>query len=163
VNWRWIRSCFSSTSRPQASIRKRGAGFARLIETLRQELQLTVVMVTHDVDTLIVLADRVAVLADQRLVTIGPLSEVAQFPHPFVDSFFLRHRIGWASTARTTIDAHGRQADRQREPRREVGIARVFDEALKEARGMESRSNAIAAGLFVLALSVGLVLTVALG
>jgi phospholipid/cholesterol/gamma-HCH transport system ATP-binding protein len=75
---------------------ERGAGFVRLIETLRQELHLTVVMVTHDVDTLIVLADRVAVLAEQRLVTIGPLSEVAQFPHPFVDSFFLRHRIGWA-------------------------------------------------------------------
>jgi phospholipid/cholesterol/gamma-HCH transport system ATP-binding protein len=74
---------------------ERGAGFVRLIETLRQELHLTVVMVTHDVDTLIVLADRVAVLADQRLVTVGPLSEVAQFPHPFVDSFFVRHRISF--------------------------------------------------------------------
>ena len=57
---------------------ERAAGFVRLIETLRQELHLTVVMVTHDVDTLTVLADRVAVLADQRLVTVGPLSEVKE-------------------------------------------------------------------------------------
>jgi phospholipid/cholesterol/gamma-HCH transport system ATP-binding protein len=49
-------------------------------------------MVTHDVDTLIALADRVAVLAEQRLVTVGPLSEVVKFPHPFVYNFFLGHR-----------------------------------------------------------------------
>jgi phospholipid/cholesterol/gamma-HCH transport system ATP-binding protein len=75
---------------------ERAAGFVRLIETLRQELHLTVVMVTHDVDTLIVLADRVAVLADQRLVTVGSLSEVMEFPHRFVHSFFLGHRTSWA-------------------------------------------------------------------
>jgi phospholipid/cholesterol/gamma-HCH transport system ATP-binding protein len=48
-----------------------------------------VVMVTHDVDTLIALADRVAVLADQTLLTVAPLPEVVRFPHPFVRSFFL--------------------------------------------------------------------------
>jgi phospholipid/cholesterol/gamma-HCH transport system ATP-binding protein len=50
---------------------------------------LTVVIVTHDVDTLIALADRVAVLSDHRLLTVGPLDVVARFPHPFVQSFFL--------------------------------------------------------------------------
>jgi phospholipid/cholesterol/gamma-HCH transport system ATP-binding protein len=75
---------------------ERAAGFVKLIEMLRQELHLTVVMVTHDVDTLIVLADRVAVLADQRLVTVGSLSDVMEFPHRFVHSFFLGHRISWA-------------------------------------------------------------------
>jgi phospholipid/cholesterol/gamma-HCH transport system ATP-binding protein len=71
---------------------ERSAGFVQLVERLRRELQFTVVMVTHDVDTLIALADRVAVLADQRLVTVGPLWEVVDFPHAFVHSFFLGHR-----------------------------------------------------------------------
>ncbi len=70
---------------------ERSAGFVQLIERLRQELHLTVVMVTHDVNTLIALADRVAVLADQRLITVAPLWEVVQLPHPFVHSFFLGH------------------------------------------------------------------------
>jgi phospholipid/cholesterol/gamma-HCH transport system ATP-binding protein len=84
---------------------ERGASFVSLIETLRHELNLTVVMVTHDVDTLIVLADRVAVLADQRLVAVGPLREVADFPHPFVRSFFLGHPIG---PAQPGADGFGR-------------------------------------------------------
>jgi len=57
-------------------------------ENLRQELHLTLVMVTHDVDTLLALADRVAVLAEQRLVTVGPLWEVVDFPHPFRPQLF---------------------------------------------------------------------------
>ncbi|MCV2359302.1 ATP-binding cassette domain-containing protein [Paucibacter sp. TC2R-5] len=65
--------------------------FVRLIEDLRSEMSLTVVMVTHDVDTLFALADRVAVLADRRLVGIGPLSEVAKQPHAFIQDFFLGH------------------------------------------------------------------------
>jgi len=72
----------------------------QLIATLKHEFELTLVMITHDLDALVGLADRVAVLADQHIVTIGPLAEVAHFPHPFVRSFFLdqtgrceRHRI----------------------------------------------------------------------
>ena len=65
--------------------------FVRLIRHLRRELQLTVVMVTHDVDTLFALADRIAVLADQTLLKVGPLCEVAQLPHRFVKDFFLGH------------------------------------------------------------------------
>lgn len=63
---------------------------AQLIAQLKRELGLTVVMVTHDVDTLIALADRVAVLAEQTLLTVGSLPEVVHFPHPFVRSFFLQ-------------------------------------------------------------------------
>lgn len=71
---------------------ERSAGFVKLVARQRQELRLTVVMVSHDVDTLIAIADRVAVLADQRLVTVAPLWDVVDFPHPFVQSFFLGHR-----------------------------------------------------------------------
>jgi phospholipid/cholesterol/gamma-HCH transport system ATP-binding protein len=65
--------------------------FVKLVRRLRRELGLTVVMVTHDVDTLFALVDRLAVLADQKLVAIGPLDEVARMPHPFVKNFFLGH------------------------------------------------------------------------
>ena len=70
---------------------ERSAGFVQLVQRLRQELHLTVVMVTHDVDTLIALADRVAVLADHSIVGIGPLWDVVRVPHPFISSFFLGH------------------------------------------------------------------------
>lgn len=62
--------------------------FVKLIETLRRELDLTVVMVTHDLDTMIALADRIAVLADQRLIGVGALAEVRTIDHPFVEEFF---------------------------------------------------------------------------
>ena len=65
--------------------------FVQLIRELRKELHLTVVMVTHDVDTLIALADRVAVLADQRLIAVDSLCAVAHLQHPFTSSFFLGH------------------------------------------------------------------------
>ena len=60
-----------------------------LLARLKREFELTVVVVTHDVDLVSTLADRVAVLADQRIVTVAHLGEVAHFPHPFVESFFL--------------------------------------------------------------------------
>ena len=84
---------------------ERSAGFIRLVERLRRALHLTVLMVTHDVDTLIALADRVAVLADQRLVTVGPLSQIVKFPHRFVHSFFLAHRTRGAPQS---LDDSGR-------------------------------------------------------
>jgi len=60
-----------------------------LLARLKREFELTVVIITHDVEVLLALADRVAVLADQRILTVAPLKEVAEFPHPFVRSFFL--------------------------------------------------------------------------
>ncbi len=63
--------------------------FVTLIARLHRVLAITVVMVSHDVDTLFALADRVAVLAEQRIVTVGPLGDVLEHPHPFVQGFFL--------------------------------------------------------------------------
>jgi phospholipid/cholesterol/gamma-HCH transport system ATP-binding protein len=59
-----------------------------LIARLKEAFKLTVVMVTHDVATLSALADRVAVLADQRIIVAAPLAEVVRFAHPFVQHFF---------------------------------------------------------------------------
>lgn len=66
--------------------------FVKLIQTLRQELTLTIVMVTHDLDTLAALSTRVAVLADQQLVAIGKLAEIIKIDHPFIKEFFLGER-----------------------------------------------------------------------
>ena len=70
----------------------RSESFVKLIEELRHELRLTVVMVTHDLDTIVSSADRVAVLADQQVVVIGPIEEVTRTRHPFIESYFLGDR-----------------------------------------------------------------------
>ena len=68
--------------------------FEDLILYLRRSLDLTVVIVTHDLDTLYSLSDRVAVLVDGRART-GTLDEVAEIDHPWVNSYFngVRARI----------------------------------------------------------------------
>ncbi len=67
-------------------------GFCDLLRSLHQELGLTMVMVTHDLDTLFELSTRVAVLAEKRVIVSGPPREVMDFPHPFIHDFFLGPR-----------------------------------------------------------------------
>lgn len=74
--------------------------FVRLIGTLQRQLGFTVVMVTHDLDTLAGLATRVAVLAGQRIIADAPPAEVLNVDHPFIQSFF--------------CSAHARSVMRQR-------------------------------------------------
>lgn len=62
--------------------------FVDLIKMRSRELGLTVLMVTHDVDTLTTLATRVAALADGRIVADGSLEEIRRSAHPFVQNFF---------------------------------------------------------------------------
>ncbi|MEY3201290.1 MAG: hypothetical protein RIR70_840 [Pseudomonadota bacterium] len=66
----------------------RAASFVKLILSLREELLLTVVLVTHDLDTLKALRPKVAVLAEKKLMAQAPLSEVIHIDHPFIRSFF---------------------------------------------------------------------------
>lgn len=66
--------------------------FVTLLRSLHQELGLTVVMVTHDLDTLFELSTRVAVLADQRVIIAASVPEVLAFQHPFIEHFFLGER-----------------------------------------------------------------------
>ena len=70
----------------------RSESFVTLIKELHRELNLTVVMVTHDLDTLVALSDRVAVLCDQRLEIVGTLEQVVGNPHPFICNFFMGER-----------------------------------------------------------------------
>ncbi|MBP5987984.1 MAG: ATP-binding cassette domain-containing protein [Azonexus sp.] len=66
----------------------RSQNFVELIGSLQRELGLTVVMVTHDLNTLAGLASHVAVLADQHIVAFGPRDEIMAVDHPFVNGFF---------------------------------------------------------------------------
>jgi phospholipid/cholesterol/gamma-HCH transport system ATP-binding protein len=64
------------------------AAFDQLIRGLQQALGLTVFLITHDLDTLYTICDRVAVLADRRVLINAPLEEVAKFDHPWVQEYF---------------------------------------------------------------------------
>ncbi len=66
--------------------------FVALLREVQRNLGLTVVMVTHDLDTLFELSDRVAVLAQRRIVIAAPVAEVLAFDHPFIHDFFLGER-----------------------------------------------------------------------
>ncbi len=62
--------------------------FDSLIMELRNILGITVVMITHDLDSIFSIVDRMAVLADKHVVAEGTLKNVLQSQHPFVEEFF---------------------------------------------------------------------------
>ena len=64
------------------------AGFDQLIRDLQKSLGLTVFLVTHDVDTLAVTCDRIAVLGDKRVLAIGTMDELRREPHPWIQEYF---------------------------------------------------------------------------
>ncbi|CAN5696459.1 ATP-binding cassette domain-containing protein [soil metagenome] len=66
--------------------------FCDLLRGLHRELGLTVVMVTHDLDTLFDLSTRIAVLADQKVIVSGEARDVIAYPHPFIHKYFLGGR-----------------------------------------------------------------------
>jgi len=67
--------------------------FDRLIVDLRDALDITVVMITHDLDSIFSIVDRMAILADKRVVAQGTLKEVLASHHPFVERFFKNEYI----------------------------------------------------------------------
>lgn len=64
------------------------AAFDQLILNLQRALGLTVFLITHDLDTLYTICNRVAVIADGRVLVNAPLSEVEKFDHPWVQEYF---------------------------------------------------------------------------
>ena len=64
------------------------AAFDELIRTLQQALGLTVFLITHDLDTLYAICDRVAVLADRKVVAVAPVHELETLDHPWVKEYF---------------------------------------------------------------------------
>lgn len=62
-------------------------GFDELVKELQKDLQITMVMITHDLDTLAEVCDRVAALVDHHVV-VGTLEEVASIKHPWIKEYF---------------------------------------------------------------------------
>jgi phospholipid/cholesterol/gamma-HCH transport system ATP-binding protein len=79
------------------------AGVDELVHKLRDMFGLTIVMITHDLDLLWQVADRVAVLAETRLQAIGSMAELAHMKTPAVQKFFAgpRGRAAQQSNARS--------------------------------------------------------------
>lgn len=68
------------------------AAFDELIRQLSDDLGLTVFMITHDLDSLYAITDKVAVLADKRVVAKATVSELERSDHPWIKEYFLGPR-----------------------------------------------------------------------
>ena len=64
------------------------AAFDQLIVELRERLGLTVFLITHDLDTLYAICDRVAVLADQKVIAVGTIPELLALDHEWIQEYF---------------------------------------------------------------------------
>lgn len=86
---------------PTAGLDPIGAAkFDRLTRELQETLGLTVFLITHDLDTLYEICDRVAVLADKRVIAVGTIPELIATGHPWIEEYFNGPR------GRTAHDAH---------------------------------------------------------
>ncbi len=68
-----------------------GAGAAKFDELLREltdTLGLTVFLITHDLDTLYAICDRVAVLADKKVIAVGTIAQLLKSRHPWIEEYF---------------------------------------------------------------------------
>jgi len=74
------------------------AAFDALTESLQKTLGLTVFLITHDLDTLYAICDRVAVLADRKVIAVGTIPELLALDHPWIQEYFNGPR-GRAATA----------------------------------------------------------------
>jgi len=85
---------------PTAGLDPIGASaFDQLILGLREAMDLTVIMVTHDLDSLFTICDRVAVLVDKRIAINDSLPKVQQFDHPWIKQYFGGPRARAANSA----------------------------------------------------------------
>lgn len=80
------------------------ADFDNLIRGLKEALNLTVFLVTHDLDTLHAVCDRIAVLADKRVIKVGSIDELLEFDHPWVQEYFKGPRARAAGVGNGQID-----------------------------------------------------------
>lgn len=74
------------------------AAFDELTQSLQQTLGFTVFLITHDLDTLYAICDRVAVLADRKVIGVGTIPELLAMDHPWIQEYFNGPR-GRAATA----------------------------------------------------------------
>ncbi len=82
------------------------AEFDHLVHYLQDSLKLTVVMITHDLDSLLTVCDRVAVLVDKKIM-VDTLNGIMTNPHPWIREYFHGPRARGVSTSSSTGATHG--------------------------------------------------------
>jgi phospholipid/cholesterol/gamma-HCH transport system ATP-binding protein len=87
------------------------AAFDNLVVELRDRLGLTVFLITHDLDTLYTICDRVAVLADRQVVAVGTIPELLALDHPWIQEYFRGPRGRAAEEAVEEAEARAEAAE----------------------------------------------------
>ncbi len=87
------------------------AAFDQLIVDLRERLGLTVFLITHDLDTLYTICDRVAVLADQKVIAVGTIPELLALDHEWIQEYFRGPRGRAAEEAMEDAEARTAEAN----------------------------------------------------
>jgi phospholipid/cholesterol/gamma-HCH transport system ATP-binding protein len=115
------------------------AAFDGLTKSLQRTLGLTVFLITHDLDTLYAICDRVAVLADKKVIAVGTIDELLALDHPWIEEYFKGPR-GRAAVA--TQQAHDADAEAKAHPTEvrqdESGQRTQGGLADNKARGVEA-------------------------
>jgi phospholipid/cholesterol/gamma-HCH transport system ATP-binding protein len=93
------------------------AGFDRLTRELTDTLGLTVFLITHDLDTLYEICDRVAVLAEKRVIAVGTIPELLASDHQWIQEYFNgpRGRAARNSSERSKVHGAGKAMDKPAE------------------------------------------------
>lgn len=81
------------------------AAFDQLIAGLQDTLDLTVFLITHDLDTLYEICDRVAVIAEGRVIAVGTIPELLATDHPWIQEYFNGPRGRAAKDAADRLEA----------------------------------------------------------
>ncbi|KTT97669.1 ABC transporter ATP-binding protein [Sphingomonas sanguinis] len=111
------------------------AAFDQLIASLQKTLGLTVFLITHDLDTLYAICDRVAVLADKKVIAVGTIDELIALDHPWIEEYFKGPRGRAAIAAKDEVaDIRPRSAD--------TDAARHPTEVDADATGHHSQGSA---------------------
>jgi len=99
------------------------AAFDRLTKELQDTLGLTVFLITHDLDTLYEICDRVAVIAEKKVIAVGTIPELLALDHPWIQEYFNgpRGRAAQDSQARGEQKQDGRKQDGQKQDGQEPG------------------------------------------
>jgi phospholipid/cholesterol/gamma-HCH transport system ATP-binding protein len=92
------------------------AAFDRLTRELKETLGLTVFLITHDLDTLHEICDRVAVLADKQVIAVDTVPNLMQYDHPWIQEYFCgprgRAALASQSSSHSRADARGNSLDK---------------------------------------------------
>ena len=92
------------------------AAFDDLTASLQKTLGLTVFLITHDLDTLHAICDRVAVLADKKVIAVGTIDELLALDHPWIQEYFNGPRGRAATDAQDRIAARDHDRDAGNDP-----------------------------------------------